>query len=98
MISRSVQDLAGLAAQYDYVALMGRADGSPHDPERHRDLVFILPGDAAPARQMRALQLGGALNFGYAPDDFAHDRPALADTAPAMSLRVNPPPPGAARK
>ena len=96
--TRSVQDLAGLAAQYDYVALIGRADGSSLDPERRRDPVFILPGAVAPARQMRALQLGGALNFGYAPDDFAHDRPALADTAPAMSLRVNPLPPGAARK
>jgi len=46
---------------------------------------------AALARQMRALQLGGALNFGYAPDDVRRDRPPLAGVAPAMSLRIHPP-------
>ena len=42
------------------------------------------------ARQMRALQFGGALNFGYVPDDFMHNNPPLAEIAPAMSLRVYP--------
>jgi hypothetical protein len=39
---------------------------------------------------MRALQLGGVLNFGYVPDDFLHNNPPLAQIAPAMSLRVFP--------
>jgi hypothetical protein len=43
---------------------------------------------------MRALQLGGALNFGYGPDNFLHDNPPLSQIAPAMSLRVFPLAPG----
>lgn len=42
------------------------------------------------AAQMRALQLGGALNFGYIADDFIHDSPPRAPIAPLMSLRVYP--------
>jgi biofilm PGA synthesis lipoprotein PgaB len=46
------------------------------------------------AADMRTLQLEGILNFGYAPDDFAHNKPPLAQIAPAMSLRSNPLSPG----
>lgn len=41
------------------------------------------------ARWMRRLQLGGALNFGYYPDDFSQDRPGLDAIRPAMSLRAD---------
>jgi biofilm PGA synthesis lipoprotein PgaB len=55
-------------------------------------MAVILPtGKALPA-QMRALQLGGTLNFGYAPDDFLHDNPPLQRLAPSMSLREYPMP------
>jgi poly-beta-1,6-N-acetyl-D-glucosamine N-deacetylase len=50
------------------------------------------------AADMRALQLQGLLNFGYASDDFAHDTPPLAVISPAMSLRSNPLTPGGAGK
>jgi hypothetical protein len=43
---------------------------------------------------MRALQLDGALNFGYGPDDFPHNDPPLSQIAPAMSLRIYPLTPG----
>jgi poly-beta-1,6-N-acetyl-D-glucosamine N-deacetylase len=56
--------------------------------------MTILPNTAALPGQMRALQLGGRLNFGFATDDFLHDNPALARIAPAMSLRAYPLPPG----
>lgn len=39
---------------------------------------------------MRALQLGGWLNFGFGPDDFLRDSPPLEQLAPSMSLRVFP--------
>jgi hypothetical protein len=39
---------------------------------------------------MRALQLGGAIDFGYDADDFLRDSPPLAQTAPALSLRAYP--------
>jgi biofilm PGA synthesis lipoprotein PgaB len=42
------------------------------------------------ARRMRALQLGGALHFGYRGDDFLRDRPPLAVMAPALSLGIHP--------
>ena len=76
---------------------MGRA---PNDPDMWRKVVFILKNSAQPTdrearkllpRLMKILQLGGALNFGYAPDDFLHNNPPLAQMAPAMSLRVSPP-------
>jgi biofilm PGA synthesis lipoprotein PgaB len=41
------------------------------------------------ARWMHRLQLGGALNFGYYPDDFSQDRPGLDAIRPAMSLRAD---------
>lgn len=41
------------------------------------------------ARQMRELQLNGALNFGYSGDDFMRDDPQFAQMAPAMSLRIH---------
>lgn len=63
------------------------------DAETRRKAVFMLdnrppasPGELA--RQMRHMQLGSFLNFGYFPDDFLHDNPPLAEVAPAMSLRV----------
>lgn len=47
---------------------------------------------AVPAAQlagwMRRLQLGGALNFGYYPDDFVRDEPAYATVRPALSLQA----------
>lgn len=64
------------------------------DRNVRRKLVFMLQNTAQStdpaARQMRALQLGGALNFGYAPDDFLHNNPPLEKIAPVMSLRVYP--------
>jgi biofilm PGA synthesis lipoprotein PgaB len=72
---------------------------APGGPDMRRKLVFMLknspPGADRPtgpsiARQMQALQLGGALNFGYVADDFLHDNPPLAQVAPAMSLRAYP--------
>jgi biofilm PGA synthesis lipoprotein PgaB len=87
----TVSGIAMLAGAYDYVALMGPpAREYAADPDVRRKLVFILPGSGHLARQMRELQLGGILNFGYAPDDFLHDNPPLAHIAPAMSLRTNP--------
>ena len=80
----------------DLVARTGRA---PDDPDIRRKVVFMLqsgppavdgPAGKLIARQMRALQLAGALNFGYVPDDFLHDNPPLDQIAPAMSLRENP--------
>jgi biofilm PGA synthesis lipoprotein PgaB len=73
--------------------------GAPADAAVRRKVVFMLrnspPAADRPARnplaaQMRRLQLGGALNFGYVPDDFLHDNPPLAEIAPAMSLREYP--------
>ena len=78
---------------------VARADGAPGEADIRRKTVFMLQSSRVPAgrpdcnpvaRQMRALQLGGALNFGYIPDDFLHDSPPLAQVAPAMSLRVYP--------
>jgi biofilm PGA synthesis lipoprotein PgaB len=66
---------------------------------RNKKTVFLLEGDADAAsnansnmlvEQMRTLQLGGALNFGYADDDFLHDNPPLDQVAPAVSLRIHP--------
>jgi biofilm PGA synthesis lipoprotein PgaB len=45
-----------------------------------------VPG-AVLAQWMRRLQLGGALNFGYYPDDFVRDEPAYASVRPALSLQ-----------
>jgi biofilm PGA synthesis lipoprotein PgaB len=84
-------------------ALVARVGRAPGDPDIQRKMVFMLQNSPLPAdrpasnlvtRQMRALQLGGALNFGYVPDDFLHNNPPLAQIAPAMSLRVYPLAPG----
>lgn len=64
----------------EFRALLAASDAAP----------VILPGDAATANRMRSMQLGGKLDFGYAPADFLHDDPPLARIAPAMSLRVHP--------
>jgi biofilm PGA synthesis lipoprotein PgaB len=42
------------------------------------------------ARQMRQYQMDGVLNFGYGSDDFSRNDPPLSQTAPVMSLRVDP--------
>jgi biofilm PGA synthesis lipoprotein PgaB len=85
------------------IALVARVGRAPGDPDIRRKMVFMLrnsplqadlPARNLVARQMRALQLGGALNFGYVPDDFLHNNPPLAQIAPAMSLRVYPLAPG----
>ncbi len=64
------------------------------DKDLRRKLVFMLQNTAQStdfvARQMRALQLGGVLNFGYAPDDFSRNNPSLEKIAPVISLRVYP--------
>jgi biofilm PGA synthesis lipoprotein PgaB len=84
-------------------ALVARVDPEPGDSVIRRKVVFMLHNSPLPAdlqdhklvaRQMRALQLGGALNFGYGPDDFPHNDPPLAQIAPAMSLRIYPLVPG----
>jgi biofilm PGA synthesis lipoprotein PgaB len=84
-------------------ALVARVDHEPGDSVIRRKVVFMLQNGPLPAdrqdrklvaRQMRALQLGGALNFGYGPDNFLHDNPPLSQIAPAMSLRVFPLAPG----
>jgi len=88
---------AWLAAQ---LARVGR---TADDPVIRRKTIFMLEnslqatvdpsGDLA-ARRMRTLQLGRLINFGYFPDRFLQDDPPLAQTAPAMSLRVYPLAPG----
>jgi biofilm PGA synthesis lipoprotein PgaB len=42
------------------------------------------------AQQMRDLQLLGALNYGYYPDDFHADQPVFAVVRPAISLSSQP--------
>jgi len=92
--------LPGAAGDSDVwlTALAARAGREAVGTDGRGRVMFMLhePGGqaesaAALARQMRALQLGGALNFGYAPDDVRRDRPPLAGVAPAMSLRIHPP-------
>lgn len=71
----------------------GRIEHAPPYPGDERKVVHLLDGASggeALARRMRALQLGGAIHFGYAPDSPVRDAPPLAKTAPAMSLRVFP--------
>ncbi len=93
----SAQGLQALAAEYDYVTLVGESTALVSAvPDIRRKMVFMLHSDSVSqghsqlAQQMRALQLGGAINFGYDHDDFAHDNPPLAQVAPVMSLRVYP--------
>jgi biofilm PGA synthesis lipoprotein PgaB len=88
--TRRPRDVGAYATQFDYVALSDVDAVSTANPLLRRKLVVMLDNDAGLAAQMRALQLGGILNFGYVRDDFAHDRPALTEIAPAMSLRVYP--------
>ncbi len=42
------------------------------------------------ARWMRRLEVGGARNLAYYPDDFVRDRPRLEEIVPAFSLRSRP--------
>lgn len=78
-------------------ARSAQAPGNPAD--RQRQVIMLHnsdwrggqpPAGNSLASQMRALQEGGALNFGYADDDFRQDQPPHAKVAPAMSLRVYP--------
>ncbi len=87
-------DAASLAA---LGSSLGQAGGLP---DIWNKVIFMLPGESWPAdrahpatiaRQMRALQLEGALNFGYQSADFLGDSAPLEALAPAMSLRVYPP-------
>ena len=82
------------------VANGARSAPGPGNPADRRQLVIMLrnpdgrddqlsAGNSL-ARQMRALQEGGTVNFGYFDDDFRQDRPPLAKIAPAISLRVYP--------
>jgi hypothetical protein len=84
-------------------ALVARVGREPGDLDIRHKVVFMLQSGLLPAdrqdrkliaRQMRALQLDGALNFGYGPDDFPHNDPPLSQIAPAMSLRIYPLTPG----
>ncbi len=76
-----------------WTALRAQTGPLADELDPRRKVIFLLDGKA-PARQMRALQLGGAVNFGYRPADLLHDDPPLAQFAPAMSLRVDPVPRG----
>jgi biofilm PGA synthesis lipoprotein PgaB len=92
----STQNLAALAAEYDYVALAGHTEYPIADRALRRKVVFMQqnrpdPGNASlMAARMRTLHLGGNLSFGYGPDDFVRGNPPLAQIAPEMSLRVHP--------
>lgn len=89
--ARTAQDAAGLAAANDYVAVSEMPlNPAALAPDLRRKLVYLLPAGGPLAAQLRALQLGGDLNFGYADDDFLRSLPRLAEIAPAMSLRMYP--------
>jgi biofilm PGA synthesis lipoprotein PgaB len=97
--TRNVQNVPALAAGYNYVALytpIASVSELPENTELRRKLVFMLQhgqpvGDPKLLdEKMRTLQLDGALNFGYVPDNVLHDDPPFAQFAPAMSLRENP--------
>ena len=98
------QPLAALAAEYDFIALLDDRALLPPDSAAAPKLIYLLHSTPEAgngrrlARSMRALQRGGALNFGYFNDDFMHDNPPLADIAPALSLRVNPLAPAQVKK
>jgi biofilm PGA synthesis lipoprotein PgaB len=89
-----LERVADLSARLD--ALVARVRTHPGGLEK---VVFELQATdwrtdrAVPAaelaRWMRRLQLGGALNFGYYPDDFSRDHPGLDTIGPAMSLRAD---------
>ncbi|MBC7804030.1 MAG: poly-beta-1,6-N-acetyl-D-glucosamine N-deacetylase PgaB [Candidatus Parcubacteria bacterium] len=74
----------------DYVVL----PGAPRDaaPSTNGRFIYLLPAGEGRqmAREMRALQLRGALNFGYGGDDYSSDLPPLRQIAPALSLRTHP--------
>jgi biofilm PGA synthesis lipoprotein PgaB len=80
--------------QRKLVVMFANAEPQPGDQKQAPE---ALPGSLLAAR-MRTLQLQGVLNFGYMPDDFAHDRPPLAQIAPALSLRIYPLIPGGTGK
>ena len=104
--SRADQDLAqhvaALAAGSDVVVVTTPPDHVGASETRGlapgRAVLFLLSHRAGSdrhsgdrlARRMRALQLAGQLNFGYRGDDVMRDDPALAQVAPAMSLRIHP--------
>lgn len=51
--------------------------------------VIYMPDNDRVVRQMRELQLNGALNFGFRGADLLRDQPRLR-IAPVMSLRIHP--------
>jgi biofilm PGA synthesis lipoprotein PgaB len=78
---------AALDASSDYVVVAARA--GRNTVSTSPTLVYMLAERPLP-RRMRALQLGGALNFGYSGDDPIRDDPPLAGVAPVLSLRALP--------
>ena len=71
-------------------ALIQHEPAVPGEAARSIPLLNAADGGEALAGRMRALQLGGAIDFGYDADDFLRDAPSLAQTAPALSLRAFP--------
>lgn len=62
----------------------------PGDPPKNVVMLDAAQGSQALARSMRAHQLAGRIDFGYGPDRFLLDDPAVTTIAPSMSLRAFP--------
>ena len=86
---------AALANMTARIIRLNRESGRPDDA---RKIIFMLSAahdsaDNTLQQQMRSLQLGSMLNFGYRSNDFRHDQATLINIAPALSLRTFPLPP-----
>ena len=79
-----------VARVLDTGPLVTRLEHRSGNPGELPRIVYLLryPTGEALAAQMRALQLSGALDFAYAPDDFRQDQPPIGTVAPSMSLRI----------
>jgi biofilm PGA synthesis lipoprotein PgaB len=90
-VARLHPDLARASADTssDFV-LLPAAAGMARSPGSPRQIYMLQGDDAELAVRMRALQLRGTLNFGYAGDDAGRDSPRLDELAPVFSLRVHP--------